>query len=48
MSKQELKTRTSVISCALVKITDGHVGHSILTSRRNLARRPGLKKDKKR
>ena len=33
-----LKTRTSVKSCALVKITGGQVGHSILTSGPNLAR----------
>ena len=37
-----LKTRTSVKSCALVKITDGQVGHSILTSGPNLARGPGF------
>ena len=40
MPKQVLNTRTSVKSCVLVKITDGQVGHSILTSGPNLGRGP--------
>ena len=39
---KQVNTRTSVKSCALVKITDNQVGHSILTSGPNLAREPGF------
>ena len=42
MPKQVLNTRTSIKSCALVKITDGQVGHSILASGPNLAHDPGF------
>ena len=42
MPKQVSNTRTSVKLCALVKITDGQVGHSILISGPNLASGPGF------